>query len=74
MKKRSDRYHSFLLRIWREAAQPDMWRASLQEVKTDKVIGFGTLQELLAFLEWLVQCEEDELNDLILEELNDAAT
>ncbi|MBP8059847.1 MAG: hypothetical protein KA314_28750 [Chloroflexi bacterium] len=68
MKKRSDRYHSFLLRVWREAAQPGVWRASLQEVKTEKVIGFGKVQDLAAFLEWLIQSEEYELNDPLLEE------
>ena len=58
--ERSHRYHSFLLRIWRESAQSVIWRASLQEVKTEKIIGFGTLKDLLAYLEWLAQHDEDK--------------
>ena len=68
MAERLHRYHSFLLRLWREAEHSENWRASLQEVKTERVIGFGTLKDLLVYLEWLAQHEEHELNNPMVEE------
>jgi hypothetical protein len=42
-------YHSFLLRVWRDAAdQP--WRASLQFTSTEEKFAFADLQALFAFL------------------------
>ncbi len=42
-------YRSYLLRLWREV--PDRgWRASLEDPRTGKRIGFASLEHLFAFL------------------------
>ncbi len=42
-------YRSYLLRLWCEA--PDRrWRASLEDTRTGKRIGFASLEQLFAFL------------------------
>ena len=42
-------YRSYLLRLWCE--KPDRrWRASLEDPRTGKRIGFASLEQLFAFL------------------------
>lgn len=45
------RYHSLLLRIWHagDLAHPQ-WRASLEDTRTRKVVGFTSYEALLKFL------------------------
>ncbi len=45
------RYHSFLLRIWHagDPARPQ-WRASLEDTRTRKAVGFTSYEALLQFL------------------------
>ncbi len=42
-------YRSYLLRLWCEASDR-AWRASLQDPRTSKRIGFASLEQLFAFL------------------------
>lgn len=44
-------YLSYLLRLWRESDEEQaMWRASLKSSGTGDKVGFGSLEELFAFL------------------------
>ncbi len=47
------RYHSYLLRYWQEGGQDpaDAWRFMLEDPRTSKRRGFGSLEALVAFLE-----------------------
>lgn len=49
MRTIATRYHSFLLRIWRDDFESD-WRASLQDVKTGDCHYFASLEALTRFL------------------------
>ncbi len=42
-------YRSYLLRLWCEASDRP-WRASLENPRTGKRIGFASLEQLFAFL------------------------
>ena len=45
-------YQSYLLRIWLVKSEDAYsWRASLEDVKTGELLGFASLDELVAFLE-----------------------
>ncbi len=44
------RYHSYLLRIWREDEQTP-WRIQVENPHTHEVIGFQSLPKLKAFLD-----------------------
>ena len=44
------RYHSYLLRIWREDEQTP-WRIQIENPYTHEVIGFQSLPKLKAFLD-----------------------
>jgi hypothetical protein len=47
----ADRYHAFLLRIWRiDAPEQPAWRASLEDPHTREVARFDSLEALLAYL------------------------
>lgn len=50
-------YHSYLLRFWHERSleQADAWRFSLENPQSGKRRGFGSLVELVRFLESQVQ-------------------
>jgi hypothetical protein len=58
------RYHSYLLRFWEDrsqsAADPAVWRFSLEDPRTGERQGFATVQALLTFL--LSQTDTDELH------------
>lgn len=43
------RYHSYLLRIWREDEQMP-WRIQLEDPNTHELIGFQNMEYLLCFL------------------------
>jgi len=47
---KQDRYHSYLLRLWREGPQAP-WRASLQSTATEQLHHFASLEQLWAFLQ-----------------------
>jgi hypothetical protein len=44
------RYHSYLLRIWREYPQSP-WRIQLEDPISREVFGFQTMEKLMQFLE-----------------------
>ncbi len=51
-------YHSFLLRLWREE-QHTAWRISLQSVEHAELVGFATLDHLMAHLMHLIEGGSD---------------
>lgn len=52
MGDRSDRYVSYLLRLWRtETGSLGEWRASLQQLGSDEQQAFSSLEALFAFLD-----------------------
>ena len=55
MQKMAYRYHAFLLRVWQEDPGQNEWRASLEAAGSDQRQGFGSLAELLAYLEAVTQ-------------------
>ena len=50
-------YQSYLLRLWRVKEDGDSWRASLQDVRSGKLLGFSDPEELFAYLEKLLEYE-----------------
>ncbi len=44
-------YVAFLLRLWREDEDKAHWRASLQNPHSGEQLGFGSVDELFAFLQ-----------------------
>ena len=46
------RYRAYLLRVWQVLGDDEVpaWRASLEDVQTGERHGFGSLEQLLAFL------------------------
>lgn len=51
MNRSSHRYHSYLLRIWREeSAVVTDWRVSLTRVDDSEQLGFPTLEAAFRFL------------------------
>ena len=46
------RYRAYLLRVWQALGDDEVpaWRASLEDVHTGTRQGFGSLEQLLAFL------------------------
>ena len=48
-------YQSYLLRLWRVKDDGDSWRASLQDVRSGKLLGFSDLEELFAYLGELLE-------------------
>ena len=41
---------SYLLRLWRESEEQEVWRASLEAPQTGERTGFASLEALLVFL------------------------
>lgn len=58
-------YHAYLLRFWQERAarpdQPAVWRFGLEDTRAGNRYGFGSLEELISFLQ--VQIKQAELSD-----------
>ena len=51
MKVANHPYYSFLLRLWRVQEKAGWsWRASLEDVEDRELVGFASLDDLLAFL------------------------
>ena len=44
-------YLSYLLRLWREGRDEERWQASLHDPHTGDRLGFGSVDELFAFLQ-----------------------
>jgi hypothetical protein len=45
------KYQSYLLRLWRvDSGAHSTWRASLDDPRTGKRLGFASLEQLFAFL------------------------
>ena len=51
------KYRSYLLRLWSVENTDHRWRASLEDPRTGRRIGFATLEQLFAFL--MEQVEHD---------------
>jgi hypothetical protein len=47
---KSGSYISFILRLWREAGEGNLWRASLESTETPGRIGFPSLKALFEYL------------------------
>jgi hypothetical protein len=66
------KYHSFLLRIWQAGPAENMvWRASLEDPHTHRLIGFDNLDALFEYLRKSesAACDQDsESNHLIREQ------
>jgi len=45
-----DEYRAYLLRLWRVEDNGKRWRARLEDIGTGESQGFGSLEQLLAFL------------------------
>ncbi|MGD2178196.1 MAG: hypothetical protein PVG71_10280 [Anaerolineae bacterium] len=45
------RYLAYMLRLWQVGEDAKVWRASLENAHTGAHHGFGTIHDLLAFLE-----------------------
>jgi hypothetical protein len=48
-----DEYRAYLLRLWRVEDNGKRWRARLEDIGTGESLGFGSLGQLLAFLQRL---------------------
>lgn len=46
----TQRYQAYLLRLWQERSNGP-WRATLEDPRRGRRYGFGSLEELVAFLE-----------------------
>ena len=52
MKQKLSQYHVYMLRIWTQGQeQAQAIRLSIEDPRTGQRVGFGTLHELLAFLQ-----------------------
>ena len=61
MNRSSNRYHSYLLRIWREeSAIAPHWRVSLTSVENSQQIGFPTPEAAFLFLREQMQRWEEQ--------------
>ncbi|MBI3957949.1 MAG: hypothetical protein HY328_03990 [Chloroflexi bacterium] len=61
MNRSSNRYHSYLLRIWREeSAVPMHWRISLTSADSSERLGFPTLEAAFLFLRGQMQHWENK--------------
>ena len=59
MSEKRERYHSYLLRIWRSGAGRDArWQADLEDTRTGERRGFASLAAAFAFLDELASAEE----------------
>jgi hypothetical protein len=57
------RYLAYLIRLWADDQSPPIWRFSVENTQTQTRRGFGTLEELIAFLQnsmdELEQCHDE---------------
>lgn len=61
------RYRSYLLTFWeernRDAAEPAVWRFSLEDPRTGQRRGFADLEAILGFLQAELVNDQDDLSD-----------
>jgi hypothetical protein len=57
--KENPDYHAYLLRMWRENAGRQSWRASLESAQSGMCKGFASLGELFSFLQRATGLEPD---------------
>jgi hypothetical protein len=54
-------YRAYILRLWQErpasSDRPAVWRFSLEDTRARRRLGFGSLDELTAFLEAQTEAE-----------------
>ena len=50
MTSTTSRYMAYMLRLWQVDGESPAWRASLEEARTGKRYGFGSLEMLFQFL------------------------
>ncbi|RMF03519.1 MAG: hypothetical protein D6768_05695 [Chloroflexi bacterium] len=52
---RSNSYQSYILRCWEERStqqdQPGVWRFSLEDVRTGRLMGFATLEAMVTYVQ-----------------------
>ena len=48
--QKSSCYISFILRLWKEVGEGNLWRASLENIETPGRIGFPSLKALYEYL------------------------
>jgi len=51
-------YCSFLLRIWVEPNEDNMWRFSLEDTRTGRRKGFASLKKMIQYLEQITEQRE----------------
>ncbi len=56
----SRRYHAFLLRLWQEEDGAP-WRIQMEHPQTHEVVGFGSLERLMQFLNETLTSERKAL-------------
>jgi hypothetical protein len=56
----SRRYHAFLLRLWQEE-EGAPWRIQMEHPHTHEVVGFGSLERLMQFLNETLTTERKAL-------------
>ncbi len=70
MSKESERYVSYLLRLWQSnEADGPVWRASLEHTRSGQRFGFANLESLFAFLQTLSQSPGDAESTVELPDL-----
>jgi len=56
-------YHVFIMRLWQERdatpSRPAVWRFSLEDARTRQREGFGSLQELVDFVQSQIDVDLD---------------
>lgn len=64
VRNRRQKYLSYLLRLWRTGSEEDgVWLASLTNPFTGECLGFASLTELLAFLQFQIDDKERQASD-----------
>lgn len=68
-KRKSESYHSYLLRLWCTNNQPPRLRVSLRDARTGETYQFADLDQLQSFLQqtisgssWLSNAEDEQSN------------
>jgi hypothetical protein len=75
MTKEETHYLAYLLRLWRDSAVENVWRASIESAHTGQCRGFSGLDELFAFLRDRTSMPRDEVETrLSTEERDDERT
>lgn len=62
--RRSEAYHSYLLRLWCTNNQPPHWRVSLRDARTGETYLFADLEQLQSFLHQTISASSAESSQL----------